>query len=144
MRVSVADDESQSSDSGTWGRISETGRYVTFTSQATDLVPGPDSFSTTDCFLRDITGKTTRRVSLTSGGGNPSGGRTMNVLRSTLFALALLVITPPYSLLALATAPLPRIWRYRIISGWSRIVIWPSPSRFGGRVSRRTTCGCCN
>ena len=74
VRVSVADDESQSSDSGTWGRISETGRYVTFTSQATDLVPGPDSFSTTDCFLRDITGKTTRRVSLTSGGGNPSGG----------------------------------------------------------------------
>src|ERR1700722_19846268 len=26
----------------------------------------------------------------------------------------------------------------------SRMVTWPSPSRFGGRVSRRTTCGCCN
>ena len=25
----------------------------------------------------------------------------------------------------------------------SRIVIWPSPSRFGGRVSGRTVCGCC-
>ncbi len=50
----------------------------------------------------------------------------MNLLRSSVFALALLVITPPYSLLALATAPLPRIWRYRIISGWSRIVIWLS------------------
>lgn len=48
----------------------------------------------------------------------------MNLLRSTLFALALLVITPPYSLIALATAPLPRLWRYRIISGWSHIVIW--------------------
>ncbi|MBM3346820.1 MAG: 1-acyl-sn-glycerol-3-phosphate acyltransferase [Betaproteobacteria bacterium] len=48
----------------------------------------------------------------------------MIVLRSTLFALALVIITPPYSLLALATAPLPRIWRYRIISGWSHIVIW--------------------
>ena len=24
----------------------------------------------------------------------------------------------------------------------SRIVTWPSPSRLGGRVSRRTTCGC--
>lgn len=47
----------------------------------------------------------------------------MNVIRSTLFALALLIITPPYSLLALATAPLPALWRYRIISGWSRIVI---------------------
>ena len=48
----------------------------------------------------------------------------MNLLRSTLFALALLLITPPYSLLALATAPLPRMWRYRIISGWSHIVVW--------------------
>src|SRR5262249_42648808 len=26
----------------------------------------------------------------------------------------------------------------------SRMVTWPSPSRFGGRVSRRTTCGCCS
>lgn len=48
----------------------------------------------------------------------------MNVLRSTLFALSLLVITPPYSLLAIATAPLPALWRYRIISGWSHIVIF--------------------
>jgi len=48
----------------------------------------------------------------------------MNLLRSSLFALLLLLITPPYSLLALATAPLPRLWRYRIISGWSHIVIW--------------------
>ncbi len=48
----------------------------------------------------------------------------MILLRSTVFALALVVITPPYSLLALATAPLPRMLRYRIITGWSRIVIW--------------------
>ena len=26
----------------------------------------------------------------------------------------------------------------------SRIVTWPSPSMLGGRVSRRTTCGCCS
>ena len=26
----------------------------------------------------------------------------------------------------------------------SRMVIWPSPSRLGGRVSRRTVCGCCS
>jgi 1-acyl-sn-glycerol-3-phosphate acyltransferase len=45
------------------------------------------------------------------------------VLRSALFALALAVITPPYALLALATFPLPRMARYRIISGWSRLVI---------------------
>jgi 1-acyl-sn-glycerol-3-phosphate acyltransferase len=48
----------------------------------------------------------------------------MTVLRSSLFALALIVVTPPYALLALATFPLPRHLRYRIISGWSRLVVW--------------------
>jgi 1-acyl-sn-glycerol-3-phosphate acyltransferase len=47
----------------------------------------------------------------------------MTALRSSLFALALLIVTPPYALLALATFPLPRLARYRIISGWSRLVI---------------------
>jgi 1-acyl-sn-glycerol-3-phosphate acyltransferase len=47
----------------------------------------------------------------------------MTALRSGLFALALLLVTPPYALLALATFPLPRLARYRIISGWSRLVI---------------------
>jgi len=47
----------------------------------------------------------------------------MTWLRSVLFATALLVITPPYALVALATIPLPRMARYRIISGWSRLVI---------------------
>jgi 1-acyl-sn-glycerol-3-phosphate acyltransferase len=44
-------------------------------------------------------------------------------LRSALFALGLLLVTPPYALIALATFPLPRMMRYRIISGWSRLVI---------------------
>lgn len=48
----------------------------------------------------------------------------MNLLRSLLFALALLLVTPPYSLIALATFALPPLSRYRIISGWSRIVMW--------------------
>jgi len=47
----------------------------------------------------------------------------VTLLRSTLFALALLVVTPPYALLALATFPLPRMARYRVISGWSRLVV---------------------
>jgi 1-acyl-sn-glycerol-3-phosphate acyltransferase len=47
----------------------------------------------------------------------------MTLLRSSAFALALLVVTPPYALVALLTAPLPRLVRYRIISGWSRLVI---------------------
>jgi 1-acyl-sn-glycerol-3-phosphate acyltransferase len=47
----------------------------------------------------------------------------MTFLRSSLFALALIVVTPPYAIVAIATLPLPRLTRYRIISGWSRLVI---------------------
>jgi 1-acyl-sn-glycerol-3-phosphate acyltransferase len=47
----------------------------------------------------------------------------MTLLRSSLFALALVIVTPPYALIALATFPLPPIARYRIISGWSRLVL---------------------
>jgi len=48
----------------------------------------------------------------------------MIVLRSALFWLALLLVTPPYAVIALATAPLPRMLRYRIISGWSWLMLW--------------------
>lgn len=48
----------------------------------------------------------------------------MTLLRSVLFALALLILTPPYSVIALATLPLPRKARYCIISGWSVAVIY--------------------
>ncbi|HET7672468.1 MAG TPA: 1-acyl-sn-glycerol-3-phosphate acyltransferase, partial [Burkholderiales bacterium] len=47
----------------------------------------------------------------------------MTWLRSSAFALALVLITPPYALIALATFPLPPMARYRIISGWSRLVV---------------------
>ena len=47
----------------------------------------------------------------------------MTLLRSSLFAAALVLITPPYALVALATFPLPRMLRYRVISGWSRAVV---------------------
>jgi len=48
----------------------------------------------------------------------------MMQLRSALFATALIVITPPYALFALCTWVLPRRARYRIISLWSRGVVW--------------------
>ena len=48
----------------------------------------------------------------------------MTALRSVLFAAALVLITPPYALLALATFPLPPMLRYRVISGWSRAVLF--------------------
>jgi 1-acyl-sn-glycerol-3-phosphate acyltransferase len=47
----------------------------------------------------------------------------MTWLRSSAFALALVLITPPYALLALCTFPLPRLMRYRIIAGWSRLIV---------------------
>jgi len=47
----------------------------------------------------------------------------MTFVRSGLFVLALLLVTPPYALIALATFPLPRMARYWVISGWSRLVI---------------------
>ncbi len=48
----------------------------------------------------------------------------MMLLRSGLFALALILVTPPYAAIALLTFPLPPLTRNRIISGWSRLVVW--------------------
>jgi 1-acyl-sn-glycerol-3-phosphate acyltransferase len=45
------------------------------------------------------------------------------VVRSTLFLLLQILITPPYSILALCTFPFSRMTRYRVISQWSRMVI---------------------
>jgi 1-acyl-sn-glycerol-3-phosphate acyltransferase len=44
-------------------------------------------------------------------------------LRSALFWLALILLTPPYALLAVASAPLPRLARYRVISGWAWLAL---------------------
>jgi 1-acyl-sn-glycerol-3-phosphate acyltransferase len=55
----------------------------------------------------------------------------MTLLRSLAFAAALLIVTPPYAVVALATFPLPRMLRYRVISGWSRLVIWLSRTLLG-------------
>ena len=48
----------------------------------------------------------------------------MTLLRSALFALALVLVTPPYAILALLSFPLPRMARYRLISAWSRLALW--------------------
>ena len=48
----------------------------------------------------------------------------MSIVRSVLFAIALTIVTPPYAVIALVSAPLPRMTRYRIISGWSRLILW--------------------
>jgi 1-acyl-sn-glycerol-3-phosphate acyltransferase len=45
------------------------------------------------------------------------------VLRSALFVLLQVVLTPLWAIAALLTFPLPPLARYRIISGWSRTMI---------------------
>jgi 1-acyl-sn-glycerol-3-phosphate acyltransferase len=47
----------------------------------------------------------------------------MTRLRSGLFALAQILLTPPYALVVLALAPLPRRARWYLISGWSRAMV---------------------
>lgn len=48
----------------------------------------------------------------------------MIFVRSLLFAVAMVLITPPYSFICLAAAPLPPLVRYRIIAGWARLMLW--------------------
>ena len=50
----------------------------------------------------------------------------MIFLRSLAFTLALIVVTPPYSIIVLAMFPLPAQARWRIIAGWARIMLWLS------------------
>jgi 1-acyl-sn-glycerol-3-phosphate acyltransferase len=45
------------------------------------------------------------------------------VVRSTLFAVLVAAITPPYALAALLVWPLPALLRYRIVTSWSHAVI---------------------
>lgn len=48
----------------------------------------------------------------------------MLLLRSGLFALAQILFTPPYALVMLAFAPLPRRTRWILISGWARTMLF--------------------
>ena len=48
----------------------------------------------------------------------------MVVLRSTLYTLLQIIITPFYTLIVLASFPLNPISRFRIISGWAHIMLY--------------------
>ena len=45
-------------------------------------------------------------------------------LRSCLFAAFQLLVTPPFALISLLTFPFGAFTRYRIISTWTRLVLW--------------------
>ncbi|HMH16809.1 MAG TPA: 1-acyl-sn-glycerol-3-phosphate acyltransferase, partial [Burkholderiales bacterium] len=57
----------------------------------------------------------------------------MIFLRSLVFLIAQILLTPPYAIFALGTFPLPRLARYRIISGWARAMIWLAKTVLGIR-----------
>jgi len=73
LRVSVSSDERQAGAVSFLPSISASGRYVAFSSEATDLVEG-DTNGATDAFVRDLLAETTQRVSLSTQGaqGNDS------------------------------------------------------------------------
>ena len=72
-RVSVASNEAQANGESRDVSISADGRYVAFTSSATNLVTG-DTSGFADMFVRDRTNGTTTLVSASSGGGPGNGG----------------------------------------------------------------------
>jgi 1-acyl-sn-glycerol-3-phosphate acyltransferase len=55
------------------------------------------------------------------------------VLRSVAYALLQLLVTPIYSVVALLTFPFSALTRYRIISSWSRLMIWAAEHLCGVR-----------
>ncbi|HEX2826608.1 MAG TPA: lysophospholipid acyltransferase family protein [Burkholderiales bacterium] len=54
-------------------------------------------------------------------------------LRSIAYALVQIVVTAPYSFIALATFPLPPLARYRVISLWSRFMVFAARAICGIR-----------
>ena len=74
VRVSVASDGTQGNGPTFWRgtSISADGRYVTFASDATNLVPG-DTNATTDVFLHDRQTRKTTQVSVASDGAQGNG-----------------------------------------------------------------------
>lgn len=71
-RASLSDTEVAPNAGSTESSVSGDGRYVAFTSDATNLVNG-DTNSTKDVFVRDLTAGTTQRVSVKSGGAQANG-----------------------------------------------------------------------
>ena len=74
-RVSISSEETQANRRSAYSAISADGRYVAFLSKASDLVAN-DTNGDWDVFVRDRQRGTTRRVSLTSAGGEAAGSST--------------------------------------------------------------------
>ena len=71
-RVSVSSSGAQAEGSSTETALSSDGRFVVFTSEASNLVPG-DTNGSSDVFVHDRQGGTTTRVSVATGGNEAWG-----------------------------------------------------------------------
>jgi hypothetical protein len=80
-RVSVATGGTQANGPSDWPNISRNGRYVTFTSDATNLVAA-DTNSASDVFVHDRVTGTTTRVSVSTAGAQ--GGSGLHSLKSRI------------------------------------------------------------
>ena len=74
-RVSVGPGDQQANDHSFWPAISANGRFVAFTSTASNLVAG-DTNHKRDVFVRDRVAQVTRRVSVGPGDQQANGGTT--------------------------------------------------------------------
>ena len=72
-RGSLASDGSEGDGNSSGPSLSQNGRYVAFTSSATNLVPD-DTNGFSDIFVRDRQNQTTERVSLRFDGSQSQGG----------------------------------------------------------------------
>ena len=54
-------------------------------------------------------------------------------VRSIAYALVQIVVTPPYAIISLLTFPLPPLARYRVISLWSRFMVFAARAICGIR-----------
>jgi len=81
-RVSVTNAGAQANGWSYSPAISGNGRYVAFASDATNLVAG-DTNAVTDVFLRDTTGLTTTRMSVTNTGAQANDRSSYPVVSST-------------------------------------------------------------
>jgi Tol biopolymer transport system component len=73
VRGSVAWNDGDPDRASEYPSISSNGRYIAFTSDASNLVPG-DFNNVGDVYVRDLVAGTTIRASVTSGGGDPDSG----------------------------------------------------------------------
>ena len=77
-RVSVSNGGAQAKGYSYAGDVSDNGRYVTFSSDAKNLVSG-DTNGLSDVFVRDISAKTTKRASVNSAGHQANGNSSQPV-----------------------------------------------------------------